>query len=215
VANNRQDRADARQQANQDEADTRSAGGIPDAGTGALDPPPGNPGRAKTAGDDARAAEAADRANRANELDPLREPPEEGYEKSTSRAERAPEEKEKLSQLRSEQAGKAKELGDARKASEEAARKYEIMKAEARERNDKILQIVGKPAKRPTTIVEYSAQRKAKGEKLVPVLIPKPFTFRLDDHSTIDVLAGVRQVPESLADHWWFAANGATPADGA
>jgi hypothetical protein len=64
------------------------------------------------------------------------------------------------------------------------------------------------PGAPPITIAQYAELEKSRGAKLVLVYIPKRLQHRLDDNSMVDVLPGRRRVPEALAGHWWFRANG-------
>lgn len=110
--------------------------------------------------------------------------------------------------LRGEEKALAGKIVGAKKTADEAAAEYERLRAEARANSDKLLKLVGQPSRRPTTVSEYATQEKAKGTKLVPCMIPHGFQHRLDDHAVIDVQPGVRKIPDHLANHWWFRANG-------
>jgi hypothetical protein len=45
------------------------------------------------------------------------------------------------------------------------------------------------------------------GEK-VTVLIPKPITLTLDDHTQVSYGAGIDEMPIEHANHWWSVQNG-------
>lgn len=133
-----------------------------------------------------------------DEFDPNRRPSQEELEERRE---------EYLANARREKSEAERKLIRAAAAKNRADAEYAQLQAEARMANEKILSTVG-TNKRPTTITEYAAQEKARGAELVPVMIPKAFQLRLDDHTLIDVQAGMRRVPRALANHWWFAANG-------
>jgi len=46
--------------------------------------------------------------------------------------------------------------------------------------------------------------------KMVTVTAPRGFNLRLDDHTVLAVKAGVQEMPEHLATHWYAVANGVT-----
>jgi hypothetical protein len=73
---------------------------------------------------------------------------------------------------------------------------------------DLLAQIGSKPAT-PTHVKHL---RKG-SEPLVPVTVPKQFTYRPDHHGVVVVHAGHQEIPEHCADHWWFKANGVKRID--
>ncbi len=120
----------------------------------------------------------------------------------------------RVAKLKSEQSAIGARLLTAEEAKRKADAEYAALTAQAQMKNAEIMKVVGTPSQRPTTIMEHAEAAKRRGERLVTCLIPKSFTHRIDDHTTIDVVAGARQVPESFADHWWARANGVVRAEG-
>ena len=51
----------------------------------------------------------------------------------------------------------------------------------------------------------------AEAEK-VKVKVPKAFRLTRDDGVLVEYPAGVYEMPETDAEHWWSKANGVTPA---
>ncbi len=129
------------------------------------------------------------------------------YQKTAAEPVAEPKKDDEVAQLKTEERSIASRLLKARVTREQAQVEEQRLVSEARSKSDEILRRVGVPNRRPTTIVEYAAQEKAKGAKLVTCFIPKPFQHRLDDHTVIDVVKGVRKIPAELANHWWFRAN--------
>ena len=121
---------------------------------------------------------------------------------------------DRVEQLKSEQKDLATQVINKGEAARKAAAEYEAMVNQAALKNAELLKLVGQPAKRPTNIVEFAAAARARGEALVSAYVPKSFMHRLDDHQMIQVDAGPRKIPRSLADHWWFRANGDVVATG-
>jgi len=54
----------------------------------------------------------------------------------------------------------------------------------------------------------------ADGEELVTVSVPRAFTVTLADKREVAVPAGMQELPKSIAEHWYSAANGVTPSSG-
>ena len=129
-------------------------------------------------------------------------------EKTTADPIADPAADKEAAKLRGEERALSSKIVSAKKTKDGADAEYERLRAEARAKSAEILARVGQPARRPTTIAEYATQEKAKGKKLVSCMIPHGFQHRLDDHTVIDVQPGVRKIPDHLADHWWFRANG-------
>lgn len=116
--------------------------------------------------------------------------------------------KGKIADLRSEGSDLAGKIQTAAEVRAQAEAEYQDLVRQAAENNARLTQMVGTPMVRPTTVGEYAKQASEKGVELVRVYVPRSFQHRLDDHTLIDVGAGPRDVPQVLADHWWFTANG-------
>lgn len=143
--------------------------------------------------------------------DPLRDPKDD-YQKSGADPVPDKDRKGRISDLREEQSDLAGRIATAAEKRAQGEAEYQDLVRQAAENNARLTQMVGQPMVRPTTVVEFSKQAEEKGAKMVRVYVPKSFQHRLDDHSMIDVGAGMREVPETLANHWWFAANGVAKA---
>jgi hypothetical protein len=46
------------------------------------------------------------------------------------------------------------------------------------------------------------------GEKVVTAVSPRSFTLTMDDHTKVEVKAGIQELPESVATHWYAKAHG-------
>jgi hypothetical protein len=62
----------------------------------------------------------------------------------------------------------------------------------------------------PLSPVAALADERWKGEAVVKVMVPRTLTLTLDDHSQVQIPQGLNDLPESLANHWYLSANGAT-----
>jgi hypothetical protein len=51
-------------------------------------------------------------------------------------------------------------------------------------------------------------ENEAVAEKIVTVTSPRAFRFRVDDHTEVQYKAGIQEMPESHAKHWWSVNNG-------
>lgn len=154
-----------------------------------------------------KAAQNEQSAADQNKRDPLRAPPPD-YEPTRAEPAEDPGEGEQIDQLKARGRDINAKLVDAKAEADEAALAYARLSNEAALNNAALLKLVGTPARRPTTIAEFAAQEKRRGRPLVTCMVPKAFQHRLDDHTLVDVMPGVRQIPAALADHWWFRANG-------
>jgi hypothetical protein len=168
-------------------------------------------GRPVSAGDPVRGQQRnPDTVNR-DIRDPMNGEPSRDYD--PSRVEPEPmdnNDANRVKQLRSDQKALSSKLVDAAAVRQKAEQEEAVLKNEAQLKAAELLRLVGTPQRRPTTIVEYAAQRKRLGEKTVNAFVPKAFQLRLDDHTMLDMLPGIRQIPASLASHWWLAANNVT-----
>jgi len=82
-----------------------------------------------------------------------------------------------------------------------AKAKAEIEQNEAKldtEQNE-ALQKAANAAKGETEVVK---------EKMVTVTVPRAYKLRVDDHIEVPYKAGIQEMPESHANHWWSVNNG-------
>lgn len=63
-------------------------------------------------------------------------------------------------------------------------------------------------AQQPMSAPKGPLEILSKGEKTVTMIFPKDVMLNVDNHTRVLIRAGVQEVPESIAPHWWLKANG-------
>lgn len=104
----------------------------------------------------------------------------------------------------------------------EAARADEQVRQHGQEIARRHMQFVNQPLKPPMNLGEACARAEDAGEDVVLVAVPRNIMLTLDfphgkhflgQHwgTRLVIPEGVQEMPRSLADHWWVAANGVKP----